>query len=826
MTEATNSLVDNARAPASARDAATNRFMPLLIFLFIGSGCAALIYEIVWFQLLTLNLGSSSISMGVLLGTFMGGMCLGSLLLPKYVSKNEHPLAIYAKIEFGIGILGLAVLFLYPIIGGVYTKIGGPGMFGIGVRAVIAAICLLPPTFLMGATLPAIARWVESTPKGVSWLGFFYGGNIAGAVLGSLLAGFVLLRWYDVQTATFVAFAINIVIGFVALALSKRTQHTATAAADANASSILVIPPGTWPVYVTIMLSGLTALAAEVVWARLLALNLGGTTYTFSLILGGFLFGLGIGSSAGSGLARNIQNPRFALGICQLMIVGSLAWAAYQLTQSLPNWPIHLEYSVAPIFNFQMDMVRCLWVVLPGAVFWGASFPLALAAIASDKQDPGRLVGSVYAANTVGAIVGAVFASILGIKLMGTQHTTQLLIVLAGVSALLMLAFSMSSESSKLKLSPQGAYVSVIALILVVLFARTVQPVPDLLIGYGRYAVTWRASAGEFIYRGEGMNSSMAVSRTSGGMLNYHNAGKIQASSLPQDMSLQRMLGHLTTLLSPSPDTVLVIGCGAGVTAGAVSIDPGVKREWIAEIEPLVPEVVSRFFGEFNFNVVDNPKVKVQIDDARHFLLTYKGKWNAITSDPFDPWVKGAATLYTEEFWKEARSRLTPDGVVTVFVQLYESGMDAVKSEMATFFKAFPNGIVFGNTYGGSGYDVVMVGFNNENAQINVDAVQRKLDSPEYQAVAQSLREINVFSAVDLFAKFAAQGPMLNAWLVNAEVNRDRNLRLQYLAGVDLNKDQKVQIYSEILSHRQYPTNLFTGEQATLEALRMKMLSQ
>src|SRR3970040_1687360 len=111
MTEATNYLVDNARAPAIAGDSEANRFMPLLVFLFIGSGCAALIYEIVWFQLLTLNLGSSSISMGVLLGTFMGGMCLGSLLLPKYVSKDEHPLRVYAKIELGIALLGLAVLF-------------------------------------------------------------------------------------------------------------------------------------------------------------------------------------------------------------------------------------------------------------------------------------------------------------------------------------------------------------------------------------------------------------------------------------------------------------------------------------------------------------------------------------------------------------------------------------------------------------------------------------------------------------------------------------------------------------------------------------------
>jgi spermidine synthase len=164
------------------------RFLPLLIVLFIGSGCAALIYEVVWFQLLELVIGSSAVSMGVLLGTFMGGMCLGSLLLPRIVSRSPHPLRVYAFMELGIGVVGLLLLVAMPLIGGVYTAWAGTGVFSLVVRSLIAAICLLPPTLMMGATLPAISRWVETTPNGISWLGFFYGGNIGGAVLGSLLA--------------------------------------------------------------------------------------------------------------------------------------------------------------------------------------------------------------------------------------------------------------------------------------------------------------------------------------------------------------------------------------------------------------------------------------------------------------------------------------------------------------------------------------------------------------------------------------------------------------------------------------------------------------
>src|SRR3954469_17195840 len=170
------------------------RVLPALLLLFMGSGCAALIYEIVWFQLLQLVIGSSAVSLGVLLGTFMGGMCLGSLLLARVISPREHPLRVYAFLELGIGAVGLLLLFGMPLLGGIYVAWGGSGVGGILLRSVAASICLLPPTLLMGATLPAMSRWVESTPEGVSWLGFFYGGHNARGGVRSLLARLLPLR--------------------------------------------------------------------------------------------------------------------------------------------------------------------------------------------------------------------------------------------------------------------------------------------------------------------------------------------------------------------------------------------------------------------------------------------------------------------------------------------------------------------------------------------------------------------------------------------------------------------------------------------------------
>ena len=790
----------------------SRRFLPALLLLFIGSGCAALIYEIVWFQLLQLVIGSSAISLGVLLGTFMGGMCLGSFVLSSVVPARHHPLRVYAGLELGIALIGLLVLVGMPLVSGVYTSWAGSGVAGLLFRGVIASVCLLPPTLLMGATLPAISRWVEATPEGVSWLGFFYGGNIAGAVAGSVLTGFYLLRVFDVSVATYVAVSINVLVALVGLAIAKATPYEAVEAAPTGVTRAA----DSTSVYVVIALSGMTALAAEVIWTRMLSLLFGASTYTFSLILAVFLFGLGLGSSAGSAVAPRLARPRVALGWCQVGLCACMAWAAYTLTQSLPYWPLNPSATTNPWINFQVDAVRALFAVLPAAILWGASFPLALAAVAARGQDPARLVGGVYAANTVGAIIGSLGASLVLVAWIGTQHAQQVLMVIAAIGGAILLLGPASDSAEK---SWWPTLTACAAILLVAVLVRSVHAVPPVMIAYGRYANMRVNDSAQYIYVGEGMTASVAVSKLSDGVLNYHNAGKVQASSEPQDMRLQRMLGHMTTLIPPQARRVVVIGCGAGVTAGAVSVDPVVTKETIAEIEPLVPKVVSTYFGDHNFNVVKNPKVEVRIDDARHYMLTSREKFDAVTSDPLDPWVKGAAMLYTREFFQSVREHLNPGGVVTLFVQLYESNTAAVKSEIGTFFDVFPNGVIWGNTNNGQGYDLVLMG-QVDPIRINVDEIQARLQRPEYAPVAASLREIGFYTAVDLFSSYGGRASDLKEWLKDANINRDRNLRLQYLAGLGLNLYESGPIYSEILRYRKFPDDMFIGSPETIASLR------
>jgi spermidine synthase len=312
------------------------------------------------------------------------------------------------------------------------------------------------------------------------------------------------------------------------------------------------------------------------------------------------------------------------------------------------------------------------------------------------------------------------------------------------------------------------------------------------------------------------------VTELDNGVRNFHVSGKVVASTEPQDMRLQGMLGHLTALLHDDPKTVLVVGFGAGVTAGTFVTYPGVERIVIVEIEPLITEQSAAYFTEVNNDVLSDPRVEVVHDDARHFLLTTDETFDLITSDPIHPWMKGAAALYSAEYFDLARAHLNPGGVITQWVPLYETNEAAVKSEMATFFEAFPDGTVWGNTYDGAGYDVVLAA-KNGGISVDIEQFVVRLQAPENDRVAMSLAQAGFPRVLDLLATYAAGAGDLTPWLEDAIVNRDKNLRLMYLAGLGLNRYIAEDIYDELLRFKRFPDELFTGSTARLEMLRQIM---
>jgi spermidine synthase len=823
----------------------------MLLVLFAASGCAALIYQVVWFQLLSFAIGASALSLGVLLPTYLGGLCIGSLLLPRYVSRHAHPLRVLGALEIAIGALGIAALYAIPALGGVYSAWAGTGTAGLALRLLVAALALLPATILMGATLPAVAPWMDSDADGAAALGRLYAANIAGAVAGCGVAGFYLLRVHDVYVATFVAAALDVAVGLASFALAAAkpapqatmSASTATTPSPATTSTITRAQPTAveWPILVAAALSGLTALSAEILWTRNLSLLFGGTVYAFAVLLAVFLLGLGAGSAAGAALGRRIDARR-ALAACQLALCAGMAWGAFAIARALPYWPLDVTQSETAVFTLALDLVRAALAILPAALLWGASFPLALAAstpargvgearlAAGRGRDSRRKVGALYSANTAGAIVGALATSFVLIPMFGSARTQQLAIIVAAGAALLLLASDRripALRHSRAPTQPRDArVVGVGAMSLVIVtalaLAWSVRPLPPALVAYGRFLPT-RGQDANIVYVGEGVAASIAVAREPSGIVTYHNAGKTQASTYPQDMRLQRMLGHLATLIPDQPRSVLVIGLGAGITAGAASIDPAVERVVVAEIEPLVSNVAKDYFAEPNHGVVTNPKVEIRVDDGRHVLATTREKFDAITSDPLDPWVKGAAALYTREFWELCKSHLSEDGVVTAFLQLYETTQDAAKSEVATFFSAFPHGALFVNTVNGRGYDAVLVGRAND-APIDVDLIDRRLAEPSYERVARSLREVGFGSALDLLGTYAGGAADMSGWLRTATLNTDRGLRLQYLAADGLNVQRADDLYRRIVARGvRLPERTFVGSPLALQDLRQRL---
>lgn len=790
---------------------------PVVLGLFTVGGVWALVHEIVWFQLLQLSLGSSAVSLAVLLGTFMGGMGIGSFIAPRLAAAGRHPLAVYAALEAGIAVCGAGLLWAAPTLGSLYAASLPAGYPGLVVRGLVTAVCLLPPTVLMGATMPVLAGFVARTAATDARLGLLYAGNLAGAVCGCLIAAYGLLPRFDLFTVGSVAVAGNLAVAALAAMVAGCTPAPAPAAFTSQTRRRL-----DRGLLVAVGLSGLTALAAEVAWTRLLALQIGGTVFAFAVILAVFLAGMGLGSVWAASLARATGDARTAFGLCQLLIPAGITWGAVQLAHSLPLWPINPSLGRDAVATFQLDLVRCLWAVLPATCLWGASFPLAVAALARRGDDPARRVAGASAANTLGAIVGAVAAAPL-VWTCSSQGTQRLLILVAAIAAGLALV---PIAAAAWRVFPRGrlavASGGCLAVTWVAAMAWLVPPVSPALVAYGRFSGLWGGD-NEFVYIGEGLQASVAVTRTPTGLTLYHNAGKVQASSVSQDMRLQRLLGHLTTLVPESPREVLVIGCGAGVTAGAVSLDPRVESETIVEIEPIVPTAVLAHFSDHNGGVLRDAKVRVVIDDGRHHLLSTPRTYDAITSDPLDPWVRGAAPLYTFEFFELAKSRLRPGGVFTLFVQLYQTNDAAVKSQLATFFAVFPDGLVIGNTLGGMGYDLVLLGQSGPTV-IDLDAIARRLDLPEFAAVRGSLADVGIGTVEELFATCIGNADSLRAFLADAEITTDRNLRLQYLAGASLNRFDSGSIYARMLAGPfRFPAAAFRGSTDRVQAVEAAM---
>jgi spermidine synthase len=299
------------------------------------------------------------------------------------------------------------------------------------------------------------------------------------------------------------------------------------------------------------------------------------------------------------------------------------------------------------------------------------------------------------------------------------------------------------------------------------------------LLAEGRYLRQWDGMS-YYVYVAEGIDSPIVVSESEDGTRCFHVAGKVEASTIDRDVRTQRLLGHLPALAHEAPKKVLVVGCGSGMTAGCFLLHPSVEEIVLCEMEKCVIEASRQNFGDYNYGVLHDSMTRIVHDDARHFLATTRETFDVITTDPIHPWVKGAATLYTLEFFQLCKKHLSQDGVVTLWIPLYESSEETVKCELATFLQVFPEATIWSGQSSQIGYDLVVVGSAHGQPAAAESIVGRMYGN---EMVRMSFDAVGLGTAVELLNSFTATGNDLREWLKDAQINRDSNLRLQYLAG-------------------------------------------
>jgi spermidine synthase len=308
----------------------------------------------------------------------------------------------------------------------------------------------------------------------------------------------------------------------------------------------------------------------------------------------------------------------------------------------------------------------------------------------------------------------------------------------------------------------------------------------------------------------------------SSGTRSVHVGGKVMASTNREDMRLQRMMGHLPAIFHPNPKTALVVGFGAGVTAGSLVVHPEIERIVICEIEPLVPQASGALLASANYSVLDDPRVEVIYDDARHYIATTDEQFDIITSDPIDPWMDGAAVLYSVEYYALAKQRLRAGGIVAQWLPLYESDVPSLKSELASFLKVFPQGTVWSSHIPrNGGTDLVMIG---QDGAMKIDVERLAARIERNPRLAQSLADVDLDYLVTLLAAYFGRGPDLAEWLADAQINHERSLRLQYLAGFSIERQHQREIYQAVARYRRYPEDLFIAPPGVRERVEDRWL--
>jgi spermidine synthase len=669
----------------------------LLLF---GSGLCALVYQVAWLRELRLVFGASTAASAAVLAVFMGGLGLGGALLGKRAGTRARPLAFYAQLEYGVALAAAVSPLVIGVARAGYAALGGTLGLGLAggtvVRLVFSALILGVPTFLMGGTLPAAAQAVETDRDvGRRNLALLYGANTLGAVLGTVVSTFALLEILGTRRMLWGACLVNALVATFARALSRRLGESEPAApatpaapsdGDGGADRLLL-----WAA----ALVGFAFLLMELVWYRMLGPLLGGSSFTFGLILAVALAGIGAGGVAyawfggrarpslgGFALTCGLE----ALGIAVPFALGDRLAVLTAILQPLGS---------IGFFGLVMGWtVVTSMVVLPAAFVAGVQFPLLIALVGEGRRDVGRQVGQIYASNTLGAIVGSLAGGFGLLPLVGAPNAWRVVfLLLAAFGAVLALRASPSPSSARR--SARAALAVALGTIALTATRGPTAAWRHSSIGVGRAPtsgtpnswIDWAHGVRRsIVWDRDGRESSVALE--SGQGYAFVVNGKVDGH-VRSDGPTQVMGGLLGAILHGDVKRAMVVGLGTGSTAGWLGALPAVETVDVAELEPAIVDV-ARAAAPVNRDVLDNPKVHLFLGDAREMMLTSRARYDLVFSEPSNPYRAGIASLFTQEFYRAVEARLADGGMLVQWVQTYNVDAQTIRTIYATLASVFP----------------------------------------------------------------------------------------------------------------------------------------
>jgi spermidine synthase len=668
------------------------------LFFFL-SGLTALIYETAFAHQLHLIFGSTLSAVTLVLAVYLGGMALGAAILGPRADRH-NPLRLYGILEIGIGITAIVAVILIPMIRYIYAHFSGflgtQGVFAFIFQALLAVIFLLPSTFLMGATLPALSKGVTTRiEKRFSRISALYGLNTFGAALGTLLCGFLLLENLGYFGSVSIAMLANLLIGFVALRLAKKlTVSEAIPAVTSDTVEAEAAPiPGNEKsdklrklVLILAAISGLAALGYEVIWFRILTFSVVTDAYAFALMLGIYLLGIGAGSLVGSRRFRKKEGADWEkksawleLGVLELLVsvlvvagFAALIWINEQLGRPTVADP---GFWLKTLRNTSLQAVV---LIFPVTFLLGYIFPMMISLYSANLGKLGGQVGWVSALNTTGAIVGIVISGFVLIPWIGIQYSLFLMALLSVLVGITALVLGPIARTRRMMAILVGVPACIIALVLF-----------PMRVNFGFQQIPTHANAELLFYKESGDQTVIVVEDKGGRKVRRLLLNQQQATST--GMAGQRknqLLGHLPLWACPEAEKAMVICFGSGGTFGALGLYD-LERVDCVEICPSVIEA-AHLFNDWNGEVLARENARVVIDDGRSYLLTAPDRYDVITLEPMHPGLKGVSSLYSREFYEEARNRLNPGGVICQWVPLYSMTGEDARSLIATAVEVFP----------------------------------------------------------------------------------------------------------------------------------------